>query len=80
MKNPFEKKDNTLLVVALFAGAAAIAGTVTYLYRTEKGAAALKSINNQLKEEGKDVAARIISGKTGIKKKTVRRVAKHTVN
>lgn len=79
MKNLFEKEDNTLLIATLFAGAA-IAGTVTYLYRSKRGAAARKSVNHRLKEEGKDVAAGIISGKAGIKKKTVRKVAKHTFN
>lgn len=78
MKNPFEKEDNTLLIATLFAGAA-IAGTATYLYRTKRGAAALKSINHRLKEEGKDVAAGVVSKKTGIKKKTVKKVADHVV-
>ena len=78
MKNPFEKEDKTLLRVTVFAGAA-IAGTLAYLYLTGSGAVARKSIKHRLKEKGRDIAAGVISGKTGIKKKTVKKVAEHVV-
>jgi len=78
MKNPFEKKDNTLLIATVLAGAA-IAGTLTYLYLTKSGATALKAGKHRLKEKGKDVTAAVISAKTGVKKKTVKKVANHVV-
>jgi hypothetical protein len=58
---------------------AAVAGTLAYLYLTESGAATRKSIRQRLKEKGKDVAAGVVSKKTGIKKKTVKKVADHVV-
>ena len=76
MKNPFKKKDDTVLILALFGGIA-IAGTIAYLYLTESGADARKSLKHKLKKEGRDLAAGVISDKTGIKKKTLKKVADH---
>jgi hypothetical protein len=78
MKNPFKKKDDTVLIVTLFA-CAVIAGTFAFLYLTESGAAARKSLKHKLKEEGRDLAAGVISDRTGIKKKTLKKVADHVV-
>jgi hypothetical protein len=78
MKNPFKKKDDTVLILALFGGIA-IAGTIAYLYLAESGAAARKSLKHKLKKEGRDLAAGMISDKTGIKKKTLKKVADHVV-
>jgi hypothetical protein len=78
MKNPFEKKDNTVLILALFGGIA-IAGTLAYLYLTESGADTRESLKRKLKREGRDLAAGVISKRTGIKKKTLKKVANHVV-
>ena len=67
-----------MLIVTLFAGAV-IAGTIAYLYLTESGAGARKSLKHKLKKEGRDLAAGIISDRTGIKKKTLKKVADHVV-
>lgn len=46
MKNPFEKKDNTVLVASLALGTAAV-GAATYFILSEKGAALRQKVTDQ---------------------------------
>lgn len=74
MKNPFVKEDNTALIISIVAGSLAAAG-ITYLFLTDSGADVRKSIKKQLKEKAKDVASGVVSKKTGISKKLVKKTA-----
>lgn len=47
MKNPFEKKDNTVLIASIVIGAVAAAG-VTYLLLTETGATVRDQLAKQV--------------------------------
>ena len=78
MKNPFEKEDNTALIVALAAGAL-VAGALAYLYLTESGNETIESVKHKIKEQAKDLASGFISNKTGVHKGTVKKVADHIV-
>lgn len=74
MKNLFEKKDDTTLITVLTVAAVA-AGGLSYLYFTRGGLKTRKAISHKLKDEAKNLASGFISGKTGISKKTVKKVA-----
>ncbi len=78
MKTLFKEKNNTTLVLAI-AGGTVAAGTLAYLYLTESGASARAGIFHKIKNEAKNLAAGIISNKTGIHKQAVKRVADHVV-
>lgn len=78
MKNPFVKQDNTGLIV-LAAVAVTAAGALAYLYFTESGKEVRISVQHKLKGKAKDLAAGLISSKTGIKKKNVKKAADHVV-
>jgi predicted RNase H-related nuclease YkuK (DUF458 family) len=78
MKNPFEKEDHTGVIVAAAIGAAA-AGTLAWLFLTESGNDVIQSIRHKLKDEAKNIAADLISHKTGVRKRTVKKVADHIV-
>ena len=78
MKNPFEKKDNTTLVIAVAAGALT-AGAFAYLFLTESGTNTWNSLEHKFKDSVKNLASGFISDKTGIHKKTVKKVADHVV-
>jgi gas vesicle protein len=78
MKNPLAKKDHAGLIVGLVIGAFA-AGALAYLYLTGSGDKLRKSIKQQLKDGAKDLAAGVISDKTGVKKKMVKKVADEVV-
>ena len=74
MKNPFKKEDHAVLFVVIGL-TAAVAGAVAYLYLTEKGNNTRKSLKKKMREIAKDAAAKVISKKTGISKKSVKKAA-----
>ncbi len=76
MKNPF-KKDNTTLIAAI-AVASVAAGAVAYLFLTENGHDARKSMKKKIKSIAKDAAADAVKY-TRISKKAVKAVADHMV-
>jgi hypothetical protein len=78
MKNPFEKEDHSGVIVAVAAGAL-VAGALAWLFLTESGSEAIRSVKHKIKDEAKDLASGFISNKTGIKKRTVKKVADHVV-
>lgn len=78
MKNPFVKQDKTGLIVAIAAGSL-IAGLAAYLFLTESGSEVISSIKHKLKDEAKGLASDVVSNKTGIKKKTVKKAANQIV-
>lgn len=78
MKNPFKKEDHTGLIVAVAVGAVA-AGGLAYLFLTESGSETRDAVRHKLKDVAKDLVSSLISDKTGIKKKTVKKVADHVV-
>lgn len=63
MKNPFEKEDNSNVLIAAALVGAIAAGTITYLYLVKKGAAFRKKMNDKA-EEGKEKAAEYLKAKT----------------
>lgn len=67
MKNPFEKRDKTVLIGAVVAGAA-LAGGLTWLLLTEDGGEKRDRWKEWLEEKAKDAIAGCLSRKTGIDK------------
>ncbi|MGN6178396.1 MAG: hypothetical protein ACTHNW_04405 [Mucilaginibacter sp.] len=72
MKNPFEKDSHTGLLAGLLIGGVVAAG-IAYLFFTEDGEETLAGLKHKLKDMGKDIAAGVLSEKTGIKKSTVKK-------
>lgn len=79
MKNPFEKDNKTALIVAA-AIVSAAAGTIAFLFFTEKGNDARKSLKKKIKSIAKDAAVDAVSKKTKVKRKVVKAVADHINN
>lgn len=75
MKNPFIKKDHTILITAIALGVI-VAGSVTYLYLTESGETLRDNLKDKAKNKAQDIAAGFISRKTGISKKHLVKAAK----
>ncbi|TSJ43657.1 hypothetical protein FO440_05570 [Mucilaginibacter corticis] len=91
MKNPFVKKNNHNTLIALGVTGAAAAGAIAYLYFTENGTNTRSKLSDAvsgefdkfskvLKDGFKDLTANIISDKTNVSKKTVRKVADHVID
>ena len=78
MKNPLKKEDHTGLIVVA-AAAAVTAGALAYLYLTDNGGEMRSSVSHKIKDIAKDLASDFISDKTGVKKRTVKKVADHVV-
>jgi len=78
MKNPFEKKSSTGLITAIVVGGVA-AAALAYLFLTEDGEEVLDTLKHRLKETAKDLASAVVSDKTGIAKKTVKKAADFVV-
>lgn len=78
MKNPFEKDNQTTIIVAA-AIVSVAAGVIAFLFLTEKGTNARKDLKKKIKSVAKNAAVDAISKKTKIKKKAVEAVADHVV-
>jgi hypothetical protein len=76
MINPFVKEDNTGLIAAIVIGSLA-AGALTYLFLTDNGNAVTGKLKKKAKQKAKNLAADIVSKKTGIAKKIVKKAADH---
>jgi gas vesicle protein len=74
MKNPFQKENNTGLIAAVVIGGIA-AAAIAYLLLTEDGEEMLAGWKHKAKDLAKDLAAGMVSDKTGISKKTVKKMA-----
>lgn len=72
MKNPFEKQTHTRLISGAIIGGLIAAG-LAYLFFTEEGEETLAGLQHKLKDMGKDIAAGVLSDKTGIHKTTVKK-------
>jgi len=78
MKNPFKKNNHTALIGAIVIGSVA-AGAIAFLFLTEIGNDARKSLKKKIKSFAKDAAVDAISKKAKIKKKVVNAAANHVV-
>lgn len=78
MKNPFEKDNQTTLIVAA-AIVSIAAGVIALLFLTETGSNARKGLKKKVKSMAKNAAVGAISKKTKIKKKAIEAVADHVV-
>ncbi len=72
MRNPLKKEDNSHLVVMIAVGAL-VAGALAYLLLKDNGNVFVRSVKHRLNDEGKDLAADVISKKSDIKKKFVKK-------
>jgi hypothetical protein len=68
----FEKENNGGLIAALIIGGVA-AAALAYLFLTEDGEEILAGLKHKVKDMAKDLGAEIVSGKTGISKKSVKK-------
>jgi hypothetical protein len=74
MKNPFEKTNNNrLITAAVIGGITAMA--LAYLFLTDDGAEMLGNLKHKVKEGAKNMASALVSDKTGISKRTVKKAA-----
>ena len=71
MKNPFEKEDQTGLIVGIAVGVTAGIG-LGWLFLTDKGAQYRRQISRKFKEGISDTAAGLIGKKTIIPKKVAK--------
>jgi hypothetical protein len=78
MRNPVEK-DNRLTLIIAAAIASAAAGTIVFLFFTEKGNDARKALKKKIKSIAKGAVIDATSKKTKIKKKAIKAVADHVV-
>lgn len=78
MKNPFVKKSPKGLIAGIAIGGVVAAG-LTYLFFTEEGGELLADLKHKLKDMAKDIAAGVISEKTGFDKTTVKKAQDRVV-
>lgn len=71
MKNPFEKEDNTGLIVGIAVGVAAGIG-LAYLFMTEKGSAYRAQIAEKFQEGVSDKVAEFLDNNTIVPKKAAK--------
>jgi gas vesicle protein len=74
MENPFKKDDNSGLIAAVIIGGVT-AAAMAYLFLTEDGEEKLAGLKHKVKDIVKDLASGVISDKTGVSKKTVKKAA-----
>ena len=74
MKSLLKKQSNNTLIAAIVVGGLT-AATLAYLFLTEDGEALLGAWKHRAKDAAKDVASGVVSRKTGIAKKVVRKAA-----
>jgi hypothetical protein len=74
MDNPFKKESHTGLIVTVVIASIAAAG-LAYLFFTEEGEEILDGLKHKVKDTVKDIAAGVVSKKTGVSKKTVKTAA-----
>ena len=74
MKNPFKQENNNGLITAIVIGGA-VAAALAYLLLTEDGGELLAEFKDKIKETATDIVSGLMSGKTGISKKTVKTAA-----
>ncbi len=72
MKNPLDNKLG--LIAAVVIGSATVAA-LAYLFLTEDGEEMLEGFKKQVKALAADAMADLVSGKTGISKKTAKQAA-----
>jgi hypothetical protein len=88
MKNPFVKKNNHTILIALGVTGAAAAGAIAYLYLTDNGNTTRDKISDNLdggwdklgktlKNTFYDMVASIISDKTPVSKRAAKAVVEH---
>jgi hypothetical protein len=78
MENPFNKEKTTLITGLVLGGA--VAAGLAYLFFTEEGQQLLAGWTNKAKEAAKDIAAGIVSDKTGMSEKTIKKLLKLSYN
>jgi hypothetical protein len=74
MENPFKKETHNGLIAAMIIGGVA-AAALAYLFLTEGGEEVLEGLKHKFKEAAKEAASGIVSDKTGISKKTIKKAA-----
>jgi len=74
MKNPLEKTNNNGLITAAVVGVL-VATALAYLFFTDDGTEMLGNLKHKVKEGAKDIASGIVSDKTGISKRTIKKGA-----
>lgn len=74
MKNPFEKENNSGLIAAIIIGGVT-AAALAYLFLTEDGEETRATLKHKVKDIAKDIASGVVSDKTGISKKTIKKAA-----
>ena len=74
MENPFKKETHNSLIAAIVIGGVA-AAALAYIFLTEDGEEMLEELKHKFKETAKDIASGMVSDKTGISKKTVKKAA-----
>ena len=78
MKNPFEKDNHKVIILAGAILSLAAAGAA-YLFLSAKGNDTRKGLKKKVKAIAKNAAVNAISKKTKINKKAVKAVADHVV-
>ncbi len=78
MKNQLIKNTDNTLIAVILAGSLA-AGALVYLFLTDSGKTARSDLKKKAKDKVKDVASTVISTKTGLSKKAIKKVADRIV-
>jgi spermidine/putrescine-binding protein len=74
MKNPFVRESNSGMM-AIIAASAVLAGCVSYLFFSRNGKKIKAGWKSKAKEKFENAASDIVSKKTGVSKKIVKKAA-----